>query len=147
MSYPTPNTQSFGVRDASLASNDALPAAASTTVNGTAIDLGEITCHGARLEACEALLSAPALSNTVLPNTKTMTYSIEGSELANFASKSTLAGSCIVQTGDGTGNAAAATTCRYKLPSNCPRYIRAVAVSGANTTNAAALEMTLELLF
>jgi len=141
-------TQSYNLRDAQMIKSDVLPAAASTTKNGTAIDLGDaLTANGARLALCELLLSAPALTTTILPDTKTMTYSIEACAASDFGSGVvTLAGSCIVQTGAGTAGAAAATF-RAKLPTDCPRYIRAKAVSGANTTDASALSMKLELLF
>jgi hypothetical protein len=137
----------FNVRDALLIKSDVLPAAASTTKNGTALDLGNaLTARGARLADCELLLSAPALTTTMLPDTKTMTYSIESSVDSAFTSPITLAGSCIVQTGAG-GAGAAAATFRLKVPSDCARYIRAKAVSGANVTDSSTLSMKLELLF
>lgn len=138
----------YNLRDAALKASDALPAAAGT-VNGTAIDLGNtLTDRGARLEKDELLLSAPALTVTQLPNTTTMTYALQSSTLANFASNTSLVGSAIVQTGN---NAAAAASYRFKLPTNCARYVRAVAVSAnvgnATVGNCAASNMTLELLF
>jgi len=147
MSYPTPSPQSLNVRDASMAKENALPAAASTTVNGTAMDLGPLTGISSRSENVEALLSAPALTTTILPDTRTMTYSLEACADSAFGSGVvTLAGSCIVQTGAGAAGAAAATF-RAKIPGNCPRYLRAKAVSGASTTDASAVKMKLELLF
>ena len=137
----------YNVQDALLTKQNALPAAASTTVNGTAIDLGgALTARGARLEKCEALLSVPAVTTTMVPDTKTITYSIESAVDSVFTSPITLAGSCIVQTGAG-GAGAAAATFRLKLPSNCARYVRAKAVSGANVTDSSTLKMTFQLLF
>jgi hypothetical protein len=75
-----------------------------------------------------------------------MTFSLQTATDAAFTSPITLAGSCIVQTG-AAGAGAAAATFRQKIPSNSARYLRAVAVSGANTTDSSALKMTLELLF
>ena len=136
-----------GVKDADLNETKALPAAAGT-VNSDGIDLGALSDRGGRFLDCEGLLSAPALTTGELPDTTTMTYTIQSSATSNFASATTLAGSCIVQTGD-TG--ADAETFRFKIPSNCQRYIRAVAVGAdvgnASLGNCAASELTLELLF
>ena len=136
-----------GVRDADLKETEALPAAAGT-VYTDGIDLGALSDRGGRFLDGEGLLSAPALTGTQLPDTTTMTYSIQSSATSDFQNATTLAGSCIVQTGD-TG--AAAATFRFKIPSNCQRYIRAVAVGAdvgnASLGNCAASEMTLELLF
>ena len=136
-----------GVRDASLKETKALPAAAGT-VNSDGIDLGALSDRGGRFLDCEVLLSAPALGATALPDTTTMTYSIQSSATSNFAATTTLAGSCIVQTGS-TG--AAASTFRMKIPSNCQRYIRASAVGAdvgnVSLGNCAGSELTLELLF
>lgn len=147
MSYPTPSPQALNVRDASLAASTSLPNGASTTVNGSAIDLGTITGISARSERMEAILSAPTLTPTMLPDTRTMTYSLEASNDSAFGSGVvTIAGSCIVQTG-ASGAGAAAATFRAKIPSNCPRYLRAKAVSGASVTDSSSLKMKLELLF
>lgn len=140
-------TKSYNVRDANFVKSNALPADASTTVNGTAIDQGDaLTQNGARLAPCELLLSVPAVTTVMVPDTKTITYSIESSVDAAFTSPIALASSCIVQTGAG-GAGAAAATFRMKVPSDCARYIRAKAVSGANVTDSSSLSMTLELLF
>jgi hypothetical protein len=138
----------YNVRDAELIATDTLPAAASTTKNGTALDQGNaLTDRGARVAPCEALLSAPALTTVILPDTKTMTYSVEACAASDFGSGVvTLASGCIVQTGAG-GAGAAAASFRMKIPSDCPRYVRAKAVSGADTTDASALSMTFEILF
>jgi hypothetical protein len=146
MSYPIPTPRGPSVADATLKSTDALPDAASATVGGTPIDLGPITGISARSEKVEALLSVPALTTVMLPDAKTMTYSIEAASDSAFTNPITLAGSCIVQTGAG-GAGAAANTFRMKIPGNCARYLRAKAVSGALTTDASSLKMTLQLLF
>ena len=130
--------------DAVLKATDALPAS-STTVNGTAIDLGDaMTGRGARRDDCELLLSAPVLSTTQLPDGNTAKYSIQGSLLANFATVVPLATTVLTQTGAG-GAGAAASSARIKLPSDCPRYVRAsvITVSG----NCALASMILALVF
>jgi len=142
MTLPT----TFNVRDALMIKSDALPNAAETTKAGTPLDLGALTARGARLERCELLLTAPALATAILPDTKTMTYSIESAIDAAFTNPITLAGGCLVQTGAG-GAGAASSTFRLKLPSNCAEFVRAKAVSGAATTDASALSMTLALVF
>lgn len=140
-------TQTYELTDAELQKSNALPAAASTTVNGTAIDLGNaLSQNGARLEPCELKLSVPAVTTTMVPDAKTITYSIESATDAAFSSPIALATSCIVQTGAGSAGAAAATF-RMKVPTGCARYVRAKAVSGANVTDSSAVSMTLELLF
>ena len=139
--------KSYELRDAELIKEDALPNNASTTVNGTAIDLGIASGqNSSRLAPCELLLSAPALTTTMLPSTKTMTYSLQCDEDSAFGSPRTLVASCITQTGTASSGAAAAAY-RMKLPSDCERYIRAVAVSGDSVTDSSSKKMKLELLF
>jgi len=136
--------KSFNLRDAKFIETDALPASAST-VNGTALDLGTaLTQNGARLEACELLLTAPALLTAALPDTVTAKYSLECSAVANFATTTPISTTCLTQTGN-TG--AAAQTFRMKLPSDCLRYVRAKVITSTNAGNCAGSSMTLELLF
>ena len=134
------------VRDAQLIVTRALPASTSA-VNSTAIDL-EHAAAGRDFEAgCEVLLSAPLLTITELPDTKTMTYKLQMDEDSAFGSPTSIYGSdLIVQTG-ATGGSAAAVTKRVKLPSDVERYIRAVATpSGSGTGDCSGKSMTLELL-
>lgn len=136
---------SHSLRDANLRKSDAMPAAAATTVNGTAIDQGSaLTARGARLADCELQLTMPALTATMVPDTKTMTYSIEMASDAAFSSPTVLWS--LVKTGAESAGVAA-DTFRQKLPTNCLRYVRAKAVSGANCTDASSVSMVLELLF
>jgi hypothetical protein len=137
----------YQVRDAAFITVNALPPAAKVTVFGTAIDLADTpTAAGARLASCEWLLSAPALTTEMLPDTKAMTYSIEASVDAAFTTPITLAGSCIVQTGAG-GAGAAAATFRLPIPSDCARYIRAKAISSEDVSDCSSVSMKMELLF
>jgi hypothetical protein len=140
-------TQSYNVRDASLISEDALPASTGAA-NGTALDLGTLSDISARVAPMEMLLSAPVLNATLLPNGCTCTYKIEVSNASNFATNTTLIAAAITQTG---ANGAAASTYRFKIPSDCKRYIRAVATTADNGNtaagNCAAKKMTLEMLF
>lgn len=135
-------------RDAALKRELALPSAASTTVNSKPIDLQK-TRHGNMLTLCEIEVSAPAVSTTMVPDTRTQTYSlITGDALdanGNIDNATVLQSSVIVQTGaDGAG--AAATTARVRLSESVKRYVALRIVSGASTTTAAAVKATLDLL-
>jgi hypothetical protein len=142
--------QGFGVRDANLKLTLALPSAASTTVNtNTSLDT-ECTSAGDFVANTELLLSAPVLNTTVLPDTKTMTYNLIASANSNMAGAVVVLNQVIVQTG-AAGAGAAAATARVRLPTDITktygRYVGLQAVSGANTTTAAASSGTLEMLF
>jgi hypothetical protein len=134
----------FLVGDAVLAVTRALPAAASATVNSTGIDL-EVGTRSDFVAYSELLVSAPALSTTILPDTRTMTYHVQHDTDPAFGTAVTIANSLIVQTGAG-GVGAAATTARFKLPTNVKRYIRLQIVSGASTTDASATSATMQLM-
>ena len=138
--HSTPGRHS--VQDATLSNTIALPAAANTTVNGGTIDLGLLHGISERPRDCEVLLSAPALNTAQLPNSDTLTYSILSGALANTLTA--LASSVIVQTGNA---GAAASSFRFRLRADCPRFIAARAVSGINTADMSAASMTFQLLF
>lgn len=135
----------FLMKDALKKVTRALPAAASSTVNSTGIDLEEGT-RGDFLADCEVLVSAPALNTTILPDTKTMTYSIQHDTDSAFGTAVTIANALITQTGAG-GVGAAATTARFRLPTNVKQFIRLQITSGALTTDASATSATMELVF
>ena len=123
----------------------ALPAAASTTVNGASIDLGTTDpCAGP--EHFEVKISVPALNTTILPDTRTLTVTLQDSaDNSTFAAIVGL--STFVITGAG-GVGVATTSTRYvRLPSVTARYIRASYVTGASTTDASAVSGTLALLY
>ena len=135
------------VRDAQLALSLAGPSAASTTVTSAAIDTGETTANAVQPRAFDLLLTAPALTTTILPDTKTMTYNIiAADDSALSVNVTTLVAGAIVQTGAG-GAGAVKATYRYTIPTVCQRYIGFTMVSGANTTTAAGVTATLEALF
>jgi hypothetical protein len=90
----------FLVGDAVLAVTRALPAAASATVNSTGIDL-EVGTRSDFVAYSELLVSAPALSTTILPDTRTMTYHVQHDTDPAFGTAVTIANSLIVQTGAG----------------------------------------------
>jgi hypothetical protein len=121
----------------------ALPNGANTiTTDG--IDLG----HGTRgdfLANCELKVTVPALSTTELPDTQTVTYSVEHDDAANFGTVSTLFASIAVQTGAG-GAGAAGSTPTFRLPVDVKRYIRVKAVK-TGAANASTSSVVAELVF
>lgn len=135
----------YAVKDALVKNTRALPASASATVDGAAIDLGH-SGKGDFVQKCEFKLSAPAVNATMAPDTRTFTYSIIHSDNADLSSPAVLYSSVIVQTGAG-GAGAAAAEATVRLPVDVKRYVGVRIVSGASTTNASAVSATLEGLF
>jgi len=133
---------SFALKDVLLKVLRALPAAASSTVYSAAIDLGA----GDKLAAFEVKISAPAVNTTMVPDTKTMTYSIQHGDDAAFGDVADLFPGVLVQTGAG-GAGAAAATFTTRMPVGVKRYLRLKIVSGANVTDSSAVSATFELLF
>lgn len=129
--------------DASLQETKALSNGAGN-VACDGLDLGAVSLRGARLADCELEISAPALSTAQLPDTETMTYSIETSDDDSTWDK-ILADQVLVQTGaDGAGAAAAKARC--KIPSDCERYLR-VKATKTGTGDCSTVSMTVSLLF
>lgn len=135
----------FAVKDAAVKNTGELPDAASTTVDVAALDLGHGS-HGDFVASAEFKLSAPAVNTTMVPNTKTITYSVIHSDNADLSSPDVLIASCIVQTGAG-GAGAAAADYTFRVPVDVKRYLGARAVSGADVTDSSAVSLTLEALF
>lgn len=132
----------FSVKDANLIKTKALPNGTGS-VNSDGIDLGALSGRGLRDFPCELLLEAPALSATELPDTKTMTYKIQMDDNSAFGSPTDVAASFLVQTGS-TGAAGASK--RWRIPTNCERYIRVVATNGG-TGDASGKSLTASLVF
>jgi hypothetical protein len=135
----------FGVKDEAVKGTRALPAAASSTVDGAAIDLG----HGAKgdfLANAEFKLEAPAVTTTMAPDTRTLTYSIIHSDNADLSAPTVLMPSVIVQTGAG-GAGAAAADYTFRPPVDVKRYIGVRIVSGASITDSSARSATLRGMF
>ncbi len=144
MAYP-----GFSVQDASLKQTQALPAAASTSTACTGFDLmnnAVVAGQAAIVGRFELQITAPALSTTELPDTKTCTYSIEHADTSNFASPVVLADKVILQTGAG-GVGAAAVTAQFRLPTTVKRYVRVKASLGANTTDSSSASFIAQLVF
>lgn len=132
----------LALKDAQVKGTRALPSAASTTVDGAAIDLG----HGAFgdfVAQVEFKLTAPAVTTTMVPDTRTQTYSIIHSDNSDLSSPTVLISSLITQTGAG-GAGAATTNATFRVPVDVKRYLGVRIVSGASTTDSSAVSATLE---
>jgi hypothetical protein len=133
---------SFALKDTQVKNTRALPAAASATVDGAALDLGHGS-FGDFVANAEFKLSAPAVNATMLPDTRTFTYSIIHSDNADLSSPSVLYPSVLVQTGAG-GVGAAAASYISRLPVDVKRYVGARIVSSISTGDASSVAATLE---
>jgi len=75
---------SYKQKDALLQKITSLPTAAATPRYSEAIDLGELTRRGVRIDPMELLLTSPALTATNLPATGTLDFSLEFSKNSTF---------------------------------------------------------------
>jgi hypothetical protein len=118
-----------------------LPAGASATVYSASIDLNAVTPFIPGNTEFE--LVTPTVNNTMLPDTRVLTYSIEDSaDDSSFAAL--LVVSKATQTGADNTGAAGATT-RIALPSSVRRYIRLNITSGASVGNCSSVSATLKI--
>ena len=131
----------FNVKDANLIKTVALPTAA----GAVAIASLDVKSAGDFLADAELLIEAPALDGTMLPATRTMTYSIWDS--ANDSSYAQIADAVIVQTGASSVGGAAAATARFRLPTSVRRYVKVYATGGSSIGNCAAVSLTVSLCF
>jgi hypothetical protein len=117
------------LRDADLRVTRALPGAASTTVTSTPIDLGAISADGARDVNAELVGKVAALNTTQLPDTRTVTLTIEASDDSAFGSGVDVLGTKVVTGAGGVGAAASELRagCREL---HCARYARLKSVTG-----------------
>ena len=135
---------SFQVADKLLTITAALPNGATNT-STTAIDLEHNNARQDFLANCEFLVSIPALTTTQLGDTQTITVSVETDNDAAFGSAKVVISSLFVMTGAGGAGAAAASD-RFRLPSNCERYVR-VKATKTGASNASTASMTFQQLF
>jgi len=117
----------------------ALPSAASSSTTSAAINLGADTFKNANIEL---ELAVPALTDTMVPNTRTATYIIETSTTSNFAA---IDQTLYTETFTGAGSGVAAKTKRVRPPSNCAQYVRSKVTLGASTTDSSAVSATFTL--
>lgn len=133
----------YRFKDAKLTKSKALPGSA-TSVNTDGIDL-ELTSRSHLVADFELTISAPALTTSELADTKTMKYDVECDSDSGFGSPRVIAKEVIVQTGAG-GAGAAAKTARFRLPTDCERYVRVKATNDASG-NASGKSVTVSLGF
>jgi hypothetical protein len=108
-----------------------LPAGASSTVYSASIDLNAVTPFIP--SNVEFEIQAPVLNNTQLPDTRTVTYTMQDSaDDSSFADL--IVASKSTQTGAGNVGAAAIVT-RVTLPSSVRRYVRLAVTTGGSTGN------------
>jgi hypothetical protein len=143
----------FNVQDALLSVSIALPNGANT-VNSPVIDLGSNegipesaapTSEQDYLIRGELLISAPALTASQLPNSQTMTYSVQMCASSGFGSGVQTYSTPLVQTGAASAGAAAATA-RVRPASNALRYWR-LSVVNSGSGNASGVSGTMTPVF
>lgn len=133
------------IRDKDLLVATAMPAAASTTVNGTPIDLGAASFDKGidRGNGVEAVARIPALTDTMLPSTRTLIATIQTSNDSAFGSG---VRDLATATTTGAGAGSVASELRATIPSDCFRYVRLRTVSGASTTDMSAVSSEFALV-
>jgi hypothetical protein len=125
------------LRDNDLRVTRALPGAASTTVTSTPIDLGANGSFSSRDNNLELVGKVAALNATQLPDTRTVTLSIEASDDPAFGSGVDVLASKVLTGAGGAG--AAADEVRAGIASFTKRYARLKAVTGASTGDQSAV--------
>lgn len=125
------------LKDALLKITRALPNGAAA-VTSDSIDTG-VSSRGIQPNGVEFLLTAPALNATEMPDGKTMTYDLLGSDNADLSAPSVTMPRVIIQTGAG-GVGAAGATHRYRPAANGPRYwgFKGTGSASGNATTASA---------
>lgn len=123
-------------KDAALTQTKALPAAASTSTVSDGLDTGLRTSRASAPQTLDAVLTLPALTTVVVPDTRTVTLVIEGSNASNFGTFETLR--TVTLTGAGGVGLPAGGEVRVSLSQDCPRYLRGKVTFGASTTDGSA---------
>ena len=132
---------SRNLRDGLLIAVFPLPALAGTSASGT-IDLED---EELRPEQVGLQFDLPALSTTIVPDTRTVSCAIESSTTSNFSVVDQTLFAEVFTGADGVGIAAKLR--RARLPCNCARYLRFKVTFGASTTDGSALNATFTLRF
>lgn len=132
---------SRNINDANFSVTRALPVAVNGNVTSTDFNLEGGTYNAPSHMELEVVV--PALNATQLPNAATLQVTVQGGA---SASPTTELFRAPVITGAG-GVGAAAVTFRYRLPSNCPKFLN-VKFQGAGTTgDQSGATATIKLLF
>ncbi len=124
------------IQDASINPVAFAMGAASASTTSTAIDLGtDIYKHG----NYEFELSIPALATGIIPDASVVSLILETSTTSNFAA---IVGTYTEAVTGAGGAGIPATIARFRIPSNCPRYVRFKTTRGAGGTTAAGVNAT-----
>ena len=118
----------------------ALPTADGTSYS-TTIDLGDVDSVG---ENHELLITIPDLTVTHLPNADTLTVAVAAGAATDPTAL--IADAIEVLTGAG-GAGATGTTTRFRLPSDCPRYVRVRFTAAGGTGDMSAVDAVVGLRF
>jgi hypothetical protein len=125
------------IQDATYVITRALPTA-DGTVTSADIDLGA-DVH--KTENVELEITIPALNATQLPDADTLTVTVQAG--AAVTPTADLFGLPLITGSTGyAGNAF-----RFRLPSDCPRYLNVTAVAAGGTGDISGADMTIKLLF
>lgn len=126
------------IQDAAFAVADfALPATASASTQSDAVDLAAVAPVFPP-QNVELELKVPALSATIAPDTRIVTYVIESSTTSTFTATAKTLMSVAIAGASNAGIAAQAIRCR--IPPGCERYVRGRVAFGASTTDGSALK-------
>ena len=126
------------IADAALTISRALPTA-DGTVTSADFDLG---ADAYKAENFELEITIPALSATLLPTADTLTVTVQGGATA---APSTSLGLTHLTTG--TGSTIAEQKVRFRLPSNCPRFVNVKFVAAGGTGDQSGVSAAIRLLF
>lgn len=132
------NELARNIRDASLTVTRALPTA-DGTVTSSDIDLGPGPYQG---ENFELSIEVPELSSTLLPSADTLTITVQAGASATPSTTLNL-----VKVITGTGSTIAAQELRFRLPSNCGRYVNVKFVAAGGTGDQSGVSATIALRF
>ena len=132
------NELARNIKDAAHIVTRALPTA-DGTVTSSDIDLGAVSYQG---ENFELSIEVPELSSTLLPSADTLTITVQAGAAA--APTTTIN---LVKVITGTGSTIAAQELRFRLPSDCPRYVNVKFVAAGGTGDQSGVSATIALRF
>ena len=131
------NEYSRNIQDLNYIVTRALPTA-DGTVTSSDIDLGA-DVH--KTETVELAITVPALNSTQLPNADTLTITVQAG-----AAETPTTQLFVLPTITGSSGYAG-NEFRFRLPSNCPRYLNVKFVAAGGTGDISASSATIKLLF
>jgi hypothetical protein len=137
-----PNNARLG--DGLLNPRVALPASGSATTYSAGIDTGT-TPTGDLVAEVDAIVSAPALTTTQLPDGEAVTYGIQHATDAAFGTAVTL--ETVGQQVGAGGVGAVAAQFRFRLPGTTERYVRLAPTTSSGCGDCSAASAGLALLF